>query len=73
VVSHPGLLGRAVSEKIDRKSIVGVSALADRTFEINLSDSGKIKLRGMIGRRRVDQMTERLYSEIRSGTKHSSL
>src|SRR5580700_5451506 len=71
-VSHPGLLGRAVSENVDRTSIVGVSALTDRTFEINLADGGKIKLRGMIGQRKVDQMTERLYSEIRSGGRHSA-
>jgi hypothetical protein len=66
-VSHPGLLGRAILEKVDRTLFVAVSAFSDRSFEIRLSDGRDIKLRGMIGQQRVDTMTKRLYSEISSG------
>jgi len=71
-VSHPGLLGRAIWEKFDRKLFVAVSALTGRSFEISLSDGRDIKLRGMIGQGRVDMMTKRLHSEINSGLQHSS-
>lgn len=66
-VSHPGLLGRAVWEAIDRALFVAVSAFSDRAFTIRLSDSRDVKMRGMIGQQRVDMMTQRLYSEINSG------
>jgi hypothetical protein len=72
-VSRPGLLGRYICEKVDRDSIVSASAYGHRTFEIQLSDGREIKLRGMIGERRVDQMTERLYAEISSKTRRQSL
>lgn len=66
-VSHPGLLGRAVWETVDRALFVNVSPYSERSFEITLSDGRTVKLRGMIGERAVDAMTERLYSEINSG------
>ncbi|MGC2168334.1 MAG: hypothetical protein WA580_04450 [Acidimicrobiales bacterium] len=70
VVSHPGLLSRAVWETIDKSLIASVSAYSDRTFDIGLSDGREIKVRGMIGQQRVDVMTERLYSEISSYLNH---
>jgi hypothetical protein len=72
-VSHPGLLGRAVWESVDRASITNVSGYSDRSFDISLSDGRNVKMRGMIGQQRVDAMTERLYSEISSGVKRSTI
>lgn len=66
-ISRPGLRGKPVWETIDRALIVNVSAMSDRTFEMALSDGRAVKMRGLIGQKRVDAMTERLRSEISSG------
>lgn len=72
-VSHPGLLGRAVCESMGRSLFVAVSAFSDRAFTTRLSDGRDTKMRGMIGEKPVDMMTERLYSEISSGLQRCAL
>jgi hypothetical protein len=64
-VSRP--MFAAISETVRRDLIVGISDYSKRSFTLNLSDGREVKLRGMIGEKRVEQMTERLYSEISSG------
>jgi hypothetical protein len=39
---------------------------------MRLSDGRDIKMRGLIGQKRSEMMTERLYSEISSGVKPSN-
>ncbi len=43
-----------------------MSEYQGRSFSLTLSDGAQIKLRGMIGERKVDEMTERLYNALRS-------
>lgn len=65
-VTHPGLLGRARCEVVDRRGVTALSKYEDRSFCLILSDGEQVKLRGPIGERRVDQMTERLYAALQT-------
>jgi hypothetical protein len=66
-VTHPGLLGRTRCEVINRREVSALSPYEDRSFHVTLSDGREVGLRGMIGERLVDEMTERLYTALRSG------
>jgi hypothetical protein len=65
-VTHPGLLGKVKSEVVTRSEVSAISDYQDRSFFLTLSDGERIKLRGMIGERKVDEMTERLYAALQA-------
>ena len=66
VVNYASRFRPSKYEVIDRASIVSVSEYAKRTFEMQLSDGRCIKIRGLIGGKRQDDMTRNLYDRIRS-------
>lgn len=66
-VTLPGLLGKPKVEVVRRGEIAAISDYQGRSFAMTLSDGEQVKLRGMIGERKVDEMTERLYAELKGG------
>jgi len=65
-VTRTGLLGKPRYETVNRSEVTALSSYEDRSFCLTLSDGSQVKLRGMIGERRVDEMTERLYAGLRT-------
>lgn len=66
ITSHPGLFSRKQSRAWVCAVIISLSPYQDRQFEVTLRDQGTVRMRGMIGERRVDEMTERLYETLKS-------
>lgn len=66
MVSHPGLFSSARCDSWLLAEIRSISLFHDRSFELSLLNGQTVKLRGMIGKGRVDAMTERLYETLKS-------
>lgn len=71
MVSHPGIFSSGKCQSWNRAGMVSISTYHDRVFEISMSDGQIVKMRGMIGEKRVEAMTERLYGAIKSAIEGS--
>lgn len=66
VTYHPGLFSSMKCQDWKCSDMVSISDYLDRTFNVSFSDGLILKMRGLIGEKSVEAMTESFYKTTKS-------